>query len=624
MKQLLIATVLFLLASVGAQAQVVSFTAQAPRQVAAGQRFYLTFTVNREGTGFISPEIQHFDVLSGPGTQVSYQTQFINGKVSRSEIYSYVFILLANEPGSFNIAPATITIEGKKYQSNPVTINVLGQRPSPSAPGAAQQPGQQQKGARQGTAADDPGDEIFLKASVSKQSPYLGEQVILTVKLYTPTSRLSIVPTRLPSYEGFWPQDLQADITQYPQYNETVNGKTYRVAEVRKVALIPQKTGALTIAPAEQLVEYQVRVKGRSPFGDDPFFNDPFFKDFFDNSGFGDQVQTVQKSLKSNALTLNVKALPAARKPLDFSGAVGSFSFKGNFSKNELSVNDALNLRLTVTGSGNLNLLEKPAVNFPPDFEVYDPKILDHLQYRTSGISGSRTFEYLIIPRTAGDFTLSPVTFSYFDPGKNAYVTLSTEQETVRVNKGSGPSASDAGSGRDVKYISNDIRYIKEGSLNLTPTGFTFYGSTPFWLLLILPVILFIVFILLLRKHVKTKADVTGLRRRKATAIASRRLRKALVLMQKQQDAGFFSEISVALWGYISDKFSIPLSSLSMETTKSELEQRNVSSEITGQFISLLHDCEFARFAPGEKSSNMQRLYEEAMRVITDTESQLK
>ncbi|MBK7213523.1 MAG: protein BatD [Bacteroidales bacterium] len=615
-------TILILLITAGfLSAQEVTFYTQAPRQVNIGQRFYLTFTINQEGIGFIGPEIQHFDVLSGPSVQTSSQIQNVNGKITQSTSYSYTFILAANEAGTFTIPPAIITVKGKRYQSNTVTINVNGQGGNQAKPG---QPSQRSNAQSNDNST---GNDIFLKAICDKSNPYLGEQIIVTYKLYTPTNRLRINPaSTAPAYPGFWAQDLMKDAQQYPQYNEVINGKKYIVAEIRKEALFPQKSGPLTITPFEQEVVYSVKVKGRSPFSDDPFFsNDPFFKSFFDDSNFGYEYQNVEKTLKSNAVTINVKPLPQQNKPINFTGAVGQFSLKPNLDRTELKANEAITLKLTISGTGNLSLIEKPDINFPPDFEVYDPKITDNIHSTSSGISGSRTFEYLIIPRTAGDFKIAPVQFAYFDLSKKDYVTLSSPEYSIKVLKGDGTSANAMTTVReDVKYVGSDIRHLKETPLSLKQIGSHFYGSWLFWLLFSLPAFFFLLFIILWRNHIRMNADLGSVRKRKATRIATMRLKKAKSLLSPNTQEAFYVEISQALWGYISDKFNVPLSELSMDTAADRLTSRNVEPQLIQQFIDTLEHCEYARFAPGDKEKNMEKLYSEAIDVITHTEEQLK
>jgi hypothetical protein len=603
-------------------AQDISFTAQAPKQVYIGQRFQLTFTINAEGNSFMGPEIVNFDILSGPMMSSGQNIMNINGKLEYSSTTSYTFVLVANKAGSFTIPQAVISVKGKRYMSNNLTINVLNQnqqRPAQQNPNNNQQQGKTQQPTN-----DDIGKDVFLKAVADKNNPYQGELIVVTFKLYTPTNRLQIdQPDKIPSYPGFWAQDLLKDATQYPQYTETVNGKKYIVAELRKVALYPQKSGILTIDPLVQDVIYQIKVKARNPFADDPFFgNDPFFKNFMDDSFLGSEYQNVRKSLKSNPITINVKPLPSANRPVDFTGAVGQFSLKAQVDRTEVFTNDGITLRVSVNGTGNLNLIEKPAINFPPDFEVYEPKIIDNFSNK-GATSGTRTFEYLIIPRAAGDFTIDPIQFAYFNPSGKSYHVLSSDKFRLKVKKGTGTSAENQVQG-DVKYLGNDIRYLMEPPLNIRVSGNILYGKALYWIFLLVPVLGFAIFVLLYRRNMKLRGDSKLMQRRKATRIAVKRLQKAKKLLDAEKHDAFHEEISLALWGYISQKFNIPMSLLSLDTAREQLESRNVDNTLTERFISTLNDCNFARYAPEGKALNMQQLYDLAIKTITETEQVLK
>lgn len=614
---------LFLLAIPGLLlAQDISFMAQAPRQVSIGQQFQLTFTINAEGSNFMAPQISNFDILNGPMVSSGQNIMNINGKMEYSSSMSFTFILEATKAGTFTIPQAVISVKGKRYMSNATTITVLNQSQR-----STQQPSQnnnQSQGNTQLPLKDDIGGNVFLKAVVDKNNPYQGECVTVTFKLYTPTNRLQIdAPEKIPSYPGFWAQDLLKDATQYPQYTETYNGKKYIVAELRKAALYPQKSGTLTIDPLVQDVIYQVRIKSKSQFADDPFFgNDPFFKNLMDDSFFGNDYQNVKKTLRSSPITINVKPLPTANRPLNFSGAVGQFSMKANVDRTEVNNNDGITLRVSVTGTGNLNLIEKPAINFPADFEVYEPKIIDNFSIK-GGTSGTRTFEYLIIPRAAGDFTIDPIQYSYFNPAQRDYSTMSSERFRLKVRKGNGSSAEATAQG-DVKYLGNDIRYLMEPPLNIHLTGHRLYGKLMYWILLIIPVLAFVVFILLHQRNMRMKGDAKLMQRKKATRIAVKRLHKAKKMLDSGQQEAFHEEISFALWGYISHKFNIPMSLLSMDTAREQLEMRNVESALTDRFMSTLHDCNFARYAPAGKALNMQQLYDLAIKTISETEQVLK
>ncbi|MEI6061387.1 MAG: BatD family protein [Bacteroidota bacterium] len=628
MKQKLI--LLFLFAIPGMLfAQDVSFSAQAPKQVSLGQRFQLTFVLNsNEGTNFIGPEIVNFDILNGPMMSSGQNIMTVNGKMVYSSSTTYSFILQASKAGTFTIPQAIISVKGKRYMSNTLTITVLnqgqGQGQGQQRPGQQNPNNNQQQGRTQVQPKDDIGNDVFLKAVVDKNNPYQGELIVATFKLYTPTNRLQVnPPNKIPSFPGFWAQDLMKDATQYPQYTEVVNGKKYMVAELRKVALYPQKSGILTIDPLVQDVIYQVKVKARNPFADDPFFgNDPFFKNFMDDSFMGSDFQNVKKTLSSAPITINVKPLPTANHPLDYTGAVGQFTMKAQVDRNQVNTNDGITLKVSVTGSGNLSLIEKPAITFPPDFEAYDPKIIDNFNNKGS-TSGTRTFEYLIIPRAAGDFVIDPVQFAYFDPSRRDYIVLSSDKFKIKVNKGAGNSGESTVQG-DVKFLGNDIRYLMEPPLNISPIGAKIYGKPFYWLLLILPVLGFFVFVFLYRKNMRQKGDAKLMQRKKATRIAVKRLQKAKKLLISGQHDAFHEEISFALWGYISQKFNIPMSLLSMDTAREQLEGRNVDSALTERFMSTLNDCNYARYAPVGKALNMQQLYDLAIKTITETEQVLK
>ncbi|MEI8047766.1 MAG: BatD family protein [Bacteroidota bacterium] len=622
MKQKLILLILLVIPGL-LLAQVVSFSAQAPKQVYLGQRFQLTYTLNSsEGQGFMGPEIVNFDILSGPMMSSGTNIMNINGKLEYTSSSSFTFILEANKAGTFTIPQAIISVKGKRYMSNTLTISVLNQNsrsaqtnPNSNQPQSKSQP----------QTNDEVGNDVFLKAVVDKSNPYQGELIVVTYKLYTPTNRLQVdQPSKIPSYPGFWAQDLLKDATQYPQYTEMVNGKKYIVAELRKAALYPQKSGVLTIDPLVQDVVYQVKVKSRSPFADDPFFgNDPFFKNFMDDSFFGSEFQNVKKTLRSNIISVNVKPLPANNRPLDFSGAVGQFSMKAQVDRTEVNTNDGITLKVTVSGTGNLNLIEKPTINFPSDFEVYDPKIIDNFSNK-GATSGSRTFEYLIIPRAAGDFTLDPIQFAYFNPLQKDYTVLSSEKFRLKVNKGAGGASTEANAQTDVKFLGNDIRYLVEPPLYLHTTGNNFYGKPLYWFLLVLPLIGFIIFVLLHRRNMRLRGDTKLLQRKRATRIAVKRLHKSKKLLDSGQHDAFHEEIAMALWGYISHKFNIPMSLLSMDTAREQLEMRNIAAALTERFLSTLNDCSYARYAPPGKALNMQQLYELAIKTITETEQVLR
>ncbi|MEI6750614.1 MAG: BatD family protein, partial [Bacteroidota bacterium] len=532
MKKYLIFGILFSILFVKLEAQEVQFVGSANSVVETGEQFRLTYTLNTEGSNFIGPAIQNFSMLAGPSQSSSSSVQYINGRVMQSSTISFTFILQAIQPGTYTLSGASVVVNGKKIQSNPVTIKVVkGNSSSPQ--------GNSNNTPEAGANLD--GNDLFLKAVPSKSNPLQGEQITVTYKLYTrvPVSLNGI--DKIPSYEGFWSQDLIKDKDKYAQYNETINGQKYMVAEIRKVALFPQKGGKLLIDPLQIDIVAQLQTKKKRNS-----FNDPFFDNFFNDSFFGSSVQNVKKTLRSNSVTVNVKPLPAQVRPADFSGAVGSFELKPSIDRKELKANEALTLRLNISGKGNLNLIEKPNVVFPPDFEAYDPKIIDNISYTANGVSGSRTFEYLVIPRNPGEFIIKPASFSYFDLAKNTYVRLQSPQYTIKVQKGDGSEANitiSSANQEDIKYLGQDIRFIRSAPFELTPVGKYFFGSDLYYLLLVLPALLFAVMIFVWKNQIKKRSDIAFMRNKKATRIATSRLKKANTYLKEAKQEAFYNEI---------------------------------------------------------------------------------
>lgn len=603
------AILFFLLFCAASFAQQTNFSAQAPGQVQVGQRFRLIFSINSEASNFIAPDINNFEVLQGPSYQTGSNIVNINGKIDYTYTTSYSFILEATRIGTFTIPSAVVTANGKRHISNPITITVVKQ----SASGQAPQNNAGKRDSDENSSIERTAKEMSIKAIIDKSNPYIGEPITITYKLYTPQNLSIGELKKTPSFQGFWAQNTLKNQTQYKQYTENLNGKRYMVAEIMQYSLIPQKSGLIVIDPIEQEVQFGVKVKARNSFSDDPFFN-RFFGDAYSE-------QLVAKSIFSNPVSVNVKPL-AESNPVNFSGAVGQLSIKTEIDKNQLNANDALVYKVTISGTGNLCLIEKPDIFFPPDFEVYDPKVTDNFK-NASGTSGSRTFEFLLIPRNSGDFKIEPVQYTYFNLAKKDFVTITSNATEIKVLKGSG-TESDATRQEAIKYINNDIRHLMSTPLGLFPTGRFFYGSFWFWFIFILLILAFLVFIFVLQRIRKDLGDNLLMQRRKATKVAVKRLKKAKLLLEASKHDAFHEEIALALWGYISHKFNIPLAELSMETARESLMKRNVDNQLAEKFLTSLSDCTFARYAPPGQAMNMTQLYEMAIQVITETEQQLK
>ncbi|MBE0662063.1 MAG: protein BatD [Bacteroidales bacterium] len=594
-------------------AQNVSFTASAPAEVQAGQQFRLVYSINAEADNFTPPEFTDLAVLGGPNQSSSSSIQIINNQVTRTTTFTFTYTLAATREGSFTIPAAKVRSGGKQYSSNPVTIKV--RAASSSQPGTQSPQGSQTLGAISNK-------DVFLRASVDKSDPYMGEQIILTYRLYTriPVSNYHIEQS--PAQSGFWAEELLQDQTKLLQYTDVVDGQQYTVAEIRKVALFPQRSGKLSIDPLG--VEIVARVQQQ---GQRRRTGDPFFDNFFDDPFFASRYQNVNHTLRSNAINIDVKPLPVQGRPAEFSGAVGDFSMRATIDKTEVAANEPINLKVVVSGKGNVRLIDKVNFQFPPSFELYEPKINSDVKTTQAGVSGSRTLDYLIIPRSAGNFTIKPAAFSYFHPVRGEYITLNTPEFAFNIARGEGSDpAIGPGSGdqQAVQYIASDIRFIKQWPFRITTIGSHFFGSPKFYVLYLIPFVLFGLFLFLLRNHIKNSRDIARVKNRRATGIARKRLKQAAEFLKLRMSEKFFNELSQALWGYLSDKFNIPLSGLSLETVRERLEGRSVNAEFINDFIEVLEQCEYARFAPGDKTQAMDQLYEKALTLITTIEKELR
>ncbi len=606
-------------------AQDVDFKASVKRQVQVGERFQLTYQVNAQGSQFRGPDFSGFRVISGPSSFSSHSTQIINNKVTQSVTLSYTYYLQSTEEGTFTLPPAGITVDGKKYESNAVTIKVVPAKastnPNQGNQSQSTRPNQSTTRQQQTSGNSLTEDDLYIKATTSNLNPYQGEQIIVTYKIYTkvPVTPQSI--SNYPSFQGFWSKNLMDENEISPAKTEYIDGQEYITAEIRKVALFAQKNGKLTIDPMELDCVVQMRKQTRQRRNNDPFdwfFDDPFFNR---------NVQNLELTLKSNPLIINVKPLPLANKPANFTGAVGTFSIKSTVDKTELTANDALTYKVIITGKGNLDLIDKIKTTFPPDFEVYDPKVTSRISATANGVSGSKAFEYLIIPRNAGDFEIEPLEFPYFDISTNKYVTRTAPGYPIKVEKGEGTYSNVAYSGvsqEDVQYIGSDIRHIMTGPLSLNTINTYFFNSLPFYLLILIPLLVAIILIILLKSRQKKRQDHALMMNKKATKVARKNLKKAHHFLKTEKKDEFFIEISLALWGYLGNKFNIPKASLSMDTVHQTLAGKNIDKELIDQFIETLNNTEYARFAPGDSSSQMNQIYDEALEIVSKIERELR
>ena len=597
-----------------------TLTVSAKKQVMVGERFQVVFSANADGRNFTAPSFEGFTVVGGPFTSTSSSIQMVNGSVTRTTTNSYTFALQAYKEGTFRVGPASLNVKGTKITSEPFDIKVVpddGSHAAPSGGGASS--GQSQ--AQQNT--NDPqvsGKDLFLRVVPSKKSAYVGEQVVLTYKLYTkvPVSSLSVV--KAPSYAGFWTKDISDNTGgTLRQSSEYINGIEYTSAEIQKVVVAPQRAGKLTLDPMVIECIAQIRRENNRQRSMDPFeefFNDPFFNR---------NITNVKKELTSNSFVLEVKSLPEANKPASFAGAVGNYNFKSDIDMTELKTNEAFTLTYTVSGTGSIELLQMPEPVFPPDFEVYDPKITTSTDVTANGLSGTKKAEYLVIPRRAGSFTVPAVEFSFFNPSNGAYQTLSSKPYEIQVEKG----RDDEGGGiyasnqEDIKYLGNDIRHIMTGDPRLRPQRSAFFGSSAYYVALLALLLAFILLLILLKNREKMEKDTAATRNRKADKVARGRLKRAAQFLKEKDQDKFYVEMSQALWGYIADKLGIERSKLSMDTVSETMKEKSVPDELTQQFVDTLNSCEFARFAPGSAEEKMDDLYQRGIEVISKAEKVL-
>ena len=600
-----------------------TLTVSAKKQVMVGERFQVVFEANGEGKNFSAPSFDGFTVLGGPFTSTSSSFSMVNGSMSHSVKCTYTYALQAYQEGTFRIGSASINIKGDKVSSEPFEIKVLPDDGSHASNAGSGYGGNQANQSSQQQNTNDPqvsGKVLFIRAIPSKKSVYVGEQVVLTYKLYTKVPVSSVSLSKMPSYAGFWTKDISDNSGTLKQSSEYVNGIEYTTAEIQKVVLVPQRSGKLSLDPMTMECVAQIRTESNNRRSMDPFeafFNDPFFNR---------NIVNVKKELSSQTLTLDVKNLPENGKPDSFAGAVGNYSFKSDIDKTQLRTNEAVTITLTVSGTGNVELLQMPTPVFPPDFEVYDPKITTNVNDNANGLSGTKKAEYLVIPRRAGTFTIPAIDFSFFNPSSESYQSFSSEPYQIEVEKGQGGEEGGgiyASNQEDIKYLGSDIRHIMTGDACLKPTHSTFFGSAAYFVALAVLLLLFIILLLVLKKREQLSKDTAANRNRKADKVARGRLKNAYQHLKTKDQEKFYVEMSQALWGYIADKMGIERSKLSMDTVSETMRDKNVPDELTQQFVDTLNSCEFARFAPGSAEEKMDDLYQRGIDVISKAEKVL-
>ena len=594
-------------------AQDVDFKASAPAQVIMGKPFQLTYTVNQRGKDLRAPEFTDFDYVAGPYTSQSSSTSFVNGKRTSSFTMSYTYTLVASKEGSFTISPATIKVGGDTYTSNGVRITVL----PPDQPSNANVASQQRNAnntsttSQQREANNASEGNIFIRTLASKTKVHEQEAILLSYKLYFAGVDVAQFTnnTRLPEFKGFLKQELEMGEIQTEL--EHYNGRNYQTAILYRTLLFPQRSGDIHIEPAqfEAVLRVQNRAQVRS-----------IFDDFFGS------YTTVAKPLASSGVTIHVSELPTG-KPIGFSGGVGQFNISSKISSTDLQANEAVTLTITIQGTGNMKLLKTPAIDWPEGFEVYDPKVTNNFKTTTAGLSGTKTIEYLAIPRAGGTYTIPAVPFSYYDTQADTYKMLTTPEYTLTIARGANEENSTAVVNtfvqkEDIQQLGSDIRYIYANELpefQIHHSRLTF-GTLAFWLCYLLPALLATLLFIIFRKQIKENADITRVRYKKANKVAQRRLKVAAQLLKENKKEAFYEEIERAAWTYLSDRLSVPTAQLSKENIAQILTSKGVAQELVSQLLEVLANAEFARYAPTSDHA-MQNIYDDITKIINQLEN---
>ena len=605
--------IIFLLFTILAAWQVkaadkVRFVAEAADVVVSGDQVRLVFTVNSQDIkDFRAPSIKGFDVLMGPSRSQQSSIQIINGKRTSNSSTAFTYILLAGSPGTYTIPAASVEVNGEKVFSNAISIKVLPQDQTSgnsgnNGGGSASSSRSQAAGSR--ISAND----LFITATASKTTVHEQEAILLTYKVYTVVN-LRQLYGKMPDLKGFHTQEVE--LPQQKTFTlEHYKGRNYNTTVWSQYVLFPQQTGKLEIPS----ITFD-GVVAQQTVSDDPF------DAFFNGGGYVE----VKKKITTPKVVINVQPLPA--KPAGFSGAVGEFKLASSINATDVKTNDAVTIKLTLSGTGNMKLIGTPEVKFPQDFEIYDPKVTADYKLTNSGLTGTKTFEYLAIPRHAGNFTIPVVEFTYFDLKSNSYKTLKTEAYNLKVAKGQGNAdqvISDFTNKESVKMLGKDIRFIKLGDSSLRPKGDFFFGTVGYYLCYLIPLLLFVVFAVIYRQKALENANVAKVKTKKANKVATHRMKLAGKLLAENKKNEFYDEVLKALWGYISDKLSIPVSQLSKDNIEAELTNYGVQEALIAEFIGVLNECEYARYAPGNENEAMDKVYSASVEVISKMENSIK
>jgi hypothetical protein len=596
MKRFLL-TMVYLLTALTLGAQEITINVDAPGSAVAGERFRIIYTVNSTDGRFQPPAFDPSFSVAGPQSSSSHNVQWINGEVSSVSTTTLVYYITASIPGRYTIPSAQYETKKLTVNSTPVEIEITSEGTAPA------QSTQGVQGAQQGKQAPPAGSEISLRLLLGTREVYVGQPVTATLKLFTRINLSGINDLKYPDFKGFLREDIET-----PQLTnleaEVIDGVQYGTGVLQRFVLYPQVSGEIRIDP----IQITALVQERKNVNDN-FFNDPFFDNFFSS------VTTVPRAVSTQPAVIRVKPLPEP-KPADFHGAVGTFELSSSLSKTDIEVNDAITYTVTLRGTGNLNLAGEPVINFPQGIEKYDPKVT----VKSSGTaSGTKTFEFLLIPRNTGTFDLPPLSYTIFDANQEKYVTLRATGYKVKVTgtTGAGESAAPVYTpGEDVKYLGQDIRYIRNGRGRLELMASPFVSKTYYWLWFALALFLTAAVLLLRRESLRRNADVTGLRNRRAAKNARRILSKAHSLLDDGKPEMVNAELARALWGYLGDKLNIPLSDLTKDKCYDTLRSHKVEEDIITELDLVLSATEYSRYSRSAEGESPDGLYRRASALI--------
>ncbi len=582
------------------QAQT-KFTATAPQVVTVGEPFVATYTVNANGKSPQFPDFNNFEVLSGPNLSQSSSISIINGNVSRQVENTYTFYLQANKEGKYTIPPASIKVKGKTIKSNSLTIEVVKGESNANNNTAATNT----NNSTNTQSANLPNNDLFVKVLVNKSNVYQGEQLIATIKIYSRVDLMGFEDIKFPSYKNFWADEIPVP-DQIQLHRENINGRIYNVGVLKKTILTPQKAGKLRIDPIEVSCVVRQRVKRKN------------YDNFFDAFFGGGSYRKVRKKIKSSPVIIRVKPLPPDQ-PGNFNGAVGTFTMDVNIDKTEAKTNDAITLTVKISGRGNLRLFDAPEVNLPPDFETYDPKETQKIRNTENGTIGSRTFQYVFIPRHAGTFEIPAIKFSYFDITTKKYKTLTSQKIELHIQKGNDNETGTIArtyQKEDIKYLGKDIHFIKQRIKHFYKTPKYYITSTKYYLLYLISLLIIILIIILLRKQIKENADKAKVRNKKALKQAKKRLKLADKAMGKGDEKEFYEAVAKALWQLLADKLNIPIAELTKDNATTKLKELNINEDLIKDYFALIEDADFQRFAPENLKIEMKDFYKKATDLI--------